>query len=1050
MSSLNVSSLSVSSGSLVWGAPSSGGSPAAVLVEVSVNGGSYTTLATLPGSSTNYGVGSFTGGSSYQYRVTAENAAGQATPQTTSTYVIPQIGSHTLNSAGAASQNVWRSTHGSSLSRSGRWALFHTTESLVAGDTNGVFDVYLTDLYTGNVKLVSATSAGIGGNAASTHGSFSGDERWIVFTSNASDLSAVSDGNAGAGDVFVMDRDSDNDGIYDEVSATTIKQLTVTAPDGSAGDGDSQGATLSNSGRYVAIRSGSTNLVAGDTNGVNDAFRLDRDSDGDGIFDETGDYSWVRVSVNSAGGEVNAATDVPRISGNGDLIGLRTNAALVASDTNNDWDAYLATVNGSSVAITLISANPADGTALGSVNHVRITRDGKWVSFDAVTTANINGTNSNRDVFLYSVTGNSLKRITKDVDGNATDNTSSDAYPVSNGSTVYLVFDSIASDLIAGDTNNTRDVFLWTSTDNGATGTISRELAANDTKINLAAGISEDGTLLLTTSETALNANDTNTIRDLYTLRRDPTLVKPGVVSSLNVSSLSVSSGSLVWGAPSSGGSPAAVLVEVSVNGGSYTTLATLPGSSTNYGVGSFTGGSSYQYRVTAENAAGQATPQTTSTYVIPQIGSHTLNSAGAASQNVWRSTHGSSLSRSGRWALFHTTESLVAGDTNGVFDVYLTDLYTGNVKLVSATSAGIGGNAASTHGSFSGDERWIVFTSNASDLSAVSDGNAGAGDVFVMDRDSDNDGIYDEVSATTIKQLTVTAPDGSAGDGDSQGATLSNSGRYVAIRSGSTNLVAGDTNGVNDAFRLDRDSDGDGIFDETGDYSWVRVSVNSAGGEVNAATDVPRISGNGDLIGLRTNAALVASDTNNDWDAYLATVNGSSVAITLISANPADGTALGSVNHVRITRDGKWVSFDAVTTANINGTNSNRDVFLYSVTGNSLKRITKDVDGNATDNTSSDAYPVSNGSTVYLVFDSIASDLIAGDTNNTRDVFLWTSTDNGATGTISRELAANDTKINLAAGISEDGTLLLTTSETALNANDTNTIRDLYTLRRS
>ena len=112
-----------------------------------------------------------------------------------------------------------------------------------------------------------------------------------------------------------------------------------------------------------------------------------------------------------------------------------------------------------------------------------------------------------------------MKRITKDIDGNATDNTSSDAYPVANGSTVYLVFDSVASDLIAGDTNNTRDVFLWTSTDNGANGTINRELT-DPTKTSLGAGISEDGTLLLATSEAALNANDTNTIRDLYTLRR--------------------------------------------------------------------------------------------------------------------------------------------------------------------------------------------------------------------------------------------------------------------------------------------------------------------------------------------------------------------------------------------------------------------------------------------------------------------------------------------------------------------------------------------------
>lgn len=399
--------------------------------------------------------------------------------------------------------------------------MFHTTESLVAEDTNGVFDVYLKDLYTGVLRLISATPAGAAGNGASTHGSFSGDERWIVFTSAASNLTGDADGNNGAGDVYVFDRDSDGDGIFDEIGATAVKQLTLTAPGSEAGNGDSQGATLSHTGRYVAIRSGSTNLVTGDTNGVNDAFLLDRDSDGDGIFDEAGDYTWLRVSVTSDGGQASAATDVPRINGAGNLIALRTQAALVAADTNNDWDAYLITISPlGQLTVTLISADPADGAALGTANHVRITSDGNWVTFDAVVTADIGGSSANRDVFLYNTTTATLQRISLDVDGTTANGTSSDAYPVSNGNTVYIVFDSTSSDLVIGDTNNARDVFLWTSTDNGNTSTITREVAA-DSGISLAAGISDDGTLLLATSEAALDPTDTNNIRDLYTLRRN-------------------------------------------------------------------------------------------------------------------------------------------------------------------------------------------------------------------------------------------------------------------------------------------------------------------------------------------------------------------------------------------------------------------------------------------------------------------------------------------------------------------------------------------------
>ena len=53
---------------------------------------------------------------------------------------------------------------------------------------------------------------------------------------------------------------------------------------------------MSASGRFVAFTSFATNLVAGDTNDERDVFLRDRDTDADGIFDEAGAVSTVRVS----------------------------------------------------------------------------------------------------------------------------------------------------------------------------------------------------------------------------------------------------------------------------------------------------------------------------------------------------------------------------------------------------------------------------------------------------------------------------------------------------------------------------------------------------------------------------------------------------------------------------------------------------------------------------------------------------------------------------------------------------------------------------------
>ena len=66
---------------------------------------------------------------------------------------------------------------------------------------------------------------------------------------------------------------------------------------GAQGNGDSEDATLSADGRYVAFRSIASNLVPGDTNGQWDEFVHDR------LTGQT-----VRVNVASNGTQANAAS----------------------------------------------------------------------------------------------------------------------------------------------------------------------------------------------------------------------------------------------------------------------------------------------------------------------------------------------------------------------------------------------------------------------------------------------------------------------------------------------------------------------------------------------------------------------------------------------------------------------------------------------------------------------------------------------------------------------------------------------------------------------
>lgn len=127
--------------------------------------------------------------------------------------------------------------------------------NLDARDTNAVLDVYVKDLESGAVELIS-----VGGTQASSRPSLSHDGRFVAFMSFAPGL--VPDDDNSIPDVFVHDRLLD-----------TTRRVSVD----SAGDASESGGhqyapgnyfpTISPDGRFVAFQSEATDLVPGDTNG---------------------------------------------------------------------------------------------------------------------------------------------------------------------------------------------------------------------------------------------------------------------------------------------------------------------------------------------------------------------------------------------------------------------------------------------------------------------------------------------------------------------------------------------------------------------------------------------------------------------------------------------------------------------------------------------------------------------------------------------------------------------------------------------------------------
>ena len=162
-------------------------------------------------------------------------------------------GAFTLVGANAAGTQVGGNISGLSISDDGRYVAFDSdADGLVAGDANGKADVFVKDLVTGALTLVSKNALGTVGDDASSDPVLSGDGRYLAFSSDADNLVAGDTNNAA--DVFRSDW-----------QAGAIVRVSTAANGDQAGD-LSGTVSISQDGRYVAFASEASNLVAGDGN----------------------------------------------------------------------------------------------------------------------------------------------------------------------------------------------------------------------------------------------------------------------------------------------------------------------------------------------------------------------------------------------------------------------------------------------------------------------------------------------------------------------------------------------------------------------------------------------------------------------------------------------------------------------------------------------------------------------------------------------------------------------------------------------------------------
>jgi hypothetical protein len=311
------------------------------------------------------------------------------------------------------------------LSADGRWLAFiSTSDDLIGGDatndTNGVADAFLVDLESGIITLVSAPTTGGHANGPTTEVDVSADGRYVAFVSEATNLLSL-DVNGVASDVFVLD--------------TQTGALSLVSRRGSTGvqaNAASRGVSISDDGARIAFTSYGTNLVSGDTNGQPDAFVRDR------VASTT-----ARVSTNSSGKQVTAATLKAVISGNGSVVAFHSTAKMVRQDTNGRRDVYAKTL--STGKTQLVSLTNGDNAANLDSNLADISRTGRYVVFTSIASNLVaNDDNGVADTFVRDRTAATTTRVSRNgaIEANAA---SYDAAVSPDGA--YVAFTTTATNL---------------------------------------------------------------------------------------------------------------------------------------------------------------------------------------------------------------------------------------------------------------------------------------------------------------------------------------------------------------------------------------------------------------------------------------------------------------------------------------------------------------------------------------------------------------------------------------------------------------------------
>lgn len=255
----------------------------------------------------------------------------------------------------------------------------HDGALLVAYSTNarnlgldhqtGAAQIYVQDAVSDALELISAAPNGLGSNGNASHPAFSGNARFVAFSSFASNILGTDQPQFLT--LYLRDRSS---------------QTTRRVSNGLGGliNGQARYPTVSDDGRYVAYHSQASNQVPNDTNGLGDLLLTDMN---------TG--ATERLSLSNSGAQVAEGAlehAMPSLSGDARYAVFAARGNLTSIPDNSAFQIHLR--DRVAQTTTLLSLNAQGQAGNNSSDQPSLSRNGRYVVFRSFATNLIGGTHS--------------------------------------------------------------------------------------------------------------------------------------------------------------------------------------------------------------------------------------------------------------------------------------------------------------------------------------------------------------------------------------------------------------------------------------------------------------------------------------------------------------------------------------------------------------------------------------------------------------------------------------------------------------------------------